>query len=113
MAVPENLFEKILLQKQQERELDRTELLSNTIDVLKSVAPQFSLTAAYVTGSLVIPGRFHSHSDIDVAVTGLTDTNYFSFMAQIQELLPRQVEVIELEKCRFADKIIETGIKAV
>lgn len=108
-----NLLEQIIAQKQQERERERVELLSLTISVLKSVIPQFAVTAAYVTGSLLIPGRFHSHSDIDIAVKGLTDQNYFTFMAKVQEFLPRQVEIIELEKCSFAQKIIDTGLKVL
>ncbi len=113
MVAPKNLFEQVLAQKQQEREKERAALLSLTIDVIKSVAPRFSVTAAYITGSLVVPDRFHSHSDIDIAVRGLTDTNYFAFIAQVQELLPRQVEIIELENCRFSEKIIETGLKVL
>ncbi len=113
MAAPENLLEQILTRKQQEREKEREELLSLTIDVVKSVSPLFSVTEAYVTGSLVIAGRFHSHSDIDIAVKGLTNQNYFTFMAKVQQLLPRQVEIIELENCSFAQKIIETGLKVL
>jgi uncharacterized protein len=113
MTATENLFEQILTRKQQEREKEREELLSLTIDVLKRVTPQFSVTAAYITGSLVVTGRFHSHSDIDIAVEGLTDKNYFTFMAKVQQLLPRQVEIIELENCTFAQKIFETGLKVL
>lgn len=113
MVSPENLFEQILAQKQEEREKERSALLSLTIDVIKSVAPRFSVRTAYITGSLVVPDRFHSHSDIDIAVKGLTDTNYFAFMAKVQEMLPRQVEIIELENCRFAGKIIETGLNVL
>ena len=113
MTEPESLFEQILTCKQKEREKIREELLSQTIKVVKSVSPLFSVTEAYVTGSLVMAGRFHSHSDIDIAVKGLTNQNYFSFLAKVQQLLPRQLEVIELENCRFAQKIKETGIKVL
>ena len=39
--------------------------------------------------------------------------NYFTFMAAMQDLLPIQVEVIELEESRFAEKFIENGIKVI
>ena len=70
-------------------------------------------SSAYITGSLIVPERFHAQSDIDIAVSGLTHQNYFSFMAKIQEYLDRQVEVIELENCRFAQKILDTGLKVI
>lgn len=38
---------------------------------------------------------------------------YFQAIFELGELLPRQVEIIELENCRFADKIIETGLKII
>jgi predicted nucleotidyltransferase len=107
------LFEEILARKREGREQERLRLLALTIDALKTIAPRFAICEAYVTGSLCQEGRFHSHSDIDIAVAGLTHENYFTFMAAMQEMLPIQVEVIELENCRFADKIIENGIKVV
>ncbi len=107
------LFEEILARKREEREQERLRLLALTIDALKTVAPRFAISKAYVTGSLCKEGRFHSHSDIDIAVAGLTKANYFTFMAAMQDLLPIQVEVIELENCSFADKVIENGIKVV
>jgi uncharacterized protein len=106
-------LEEIIAQKREEREQERLRILTITIDALKTVAPRFSISEAYITGSLCQPERFHSHSDIDIAVAGLTTQNYFTFMAAMQDLLPIQVEVIELEKCRFADKIIEHGIKVL
>ena len=107
------LLEKILAQKREEGEKERLRILALTIDALKSVAPRFSLSEAYITGSLCQPERFHSRSDIDIAVAGLTNQNFFSFMAAMQDMLPIQVEVIELENCRFADKIIRNGMKVI
>lgn len=107
------LFEEILARKKQEREKERLRLLAFTIDALKTVAPRFAVSEAYVAGSLCKEGRFHSHSDIDIAVTGLTHENYFAFMAAMQDLLPIQVEVIELENCRFAEKIRNNGLKVL
>jgi predicted nucleotidyltransferase len=52
-------------------------------------------------------------SDIDIAVKGLSPEIYFQAIFELGELLPRQVEIIELENCRFADKIIETGLKII
>ncbi len=113
MSETYSLWPEIIARKKEEREKERVQLLAITIESLKSLAPQFALQTACITGSLVQAGRFHSHSDIDIAVTGLNDSNYFSFMAAMQHLLPRQVEVTELDKCRFADKIIETGLQVV
>mgnify|MGYP001453223037 CR=1 FL=1 len=48
---------------------------------------------------------------IGIAVGGLSGEYYFRFMARLQELLPQVIEVIELENCRFDDKIVKTGMK--
>ena len=107
------LFEEILARKREEREKERLRLLALTIDALKTVVPRFAVSEAYVTGSLTKEGRFHSHSDIDIAVAGLTHVNYFAFMAAMQDMLPIQVEVIELENCSFAEKIRNNGVKVL
>ncbi len=113
MAGSGNLLKQILDEKQLKQEKERVALLKLTIDTIQKVGPVYSVSSAYISGSLIMPERFRSHSDIDIAVLGLTNQNYFSFMAKIQEYLPRQVEVIELENCRFAKKILDTGLKVI
>lgn len=105
------LIEKIIARKKEDREQERLRVLAIAIDALKTVAQRFAVSEAYISGSLCKPGRFHAYSDIHIAVSGLTTQNYFTFMAAMQDMLPIQVEVIEIKNCRFADKIIENGIK--
>jgi predicted nucleotidyltransferase len=70
----------------------------------------FGLKQLYVFGSLVHAGRFHDGSDVDVAVSELPDEQFFKFMAALSVELELDVDLIELDKCHFADKIQQEGI---
>ncbi|HRQ37414.1 MAG TPA: nucleotidyltransferase domain-containing protein [Chloroflexota bacterium] len=53
----------------QQRETLRLEMLSRVRQAIGQLAPGFpTIQAVYLFGSVVQPGRFTSHSDIDVAV---------------------------------------------
>jgi predicted nucleotidyltransferase len=106
-----NIWEQIEERKKAESETFRKETLEKTIAALELVLPDFTIAEAYITGSILIPNKFGSNSDIDIAVSGLPDNDYFRFVACLGELLPRDIEVIELENCRFAEKILRTGMK--
>ncbi len=64
---------------------------------------------AYLFGSILQPGNFRSDSDMDIAVGGLNPKNYFQVFGQIENLLGREIDLVELEKCRFADSIEKYG----
>jgi uncharacterized protein len=111
MKFDDSIFKELQQRKKEEREKERLALLEETIKVIKVVSPEFKTGEVYICGSLIKSHKFHSYSDIDIAVTGLSNEFYFTYMARIQMLLPRQVEIIELERCRFADQIIKSGLK--
>jgi predicted nucleotidyltransferase len=81
---------------------------------IREKLPQFfqgkRVGAVYVTGSVLRPGDFYPFSDVDIAVEGLQE-NYFRLLVQLEDLLERQVDLIELETSRFADSIRESGIR--
>ena len=88
-------------------------MLEKTISEVKRVFEKLSVQEVYITGSLVIPYRFSSRSDIDIAVRGLPAGDYFTVLSKIEESLLREVEIIELENCRFSDKIQSSGVKVI
>lgn len=107
------LLEEIEKQKLTDLEKKRQEILQLSIDIFKKYFSLLNVKSLYITGSLLIPFKFRSKSDIDIAVEGLLPEKYFQTIFELGELLPRQVEIIELEDCRFAEKIIKTGLKII
>jgi len=91
----------------------RLQILENTICVLNKYFLHKPVTSLYITGSLIQANRFKQRSDIDIAVEGLQSNIYFSCISELEGLLNRHVEIIELENCRFANKIKETGLKII
>ena len=65
---------------------------------------------AYIFGSILKPGRFYNDSDIDIAVKGLKNQDFFLFMARLSDALGKDVDILQLEKHRLKDKIIKEGL---
>jgi predicted nucleotidyltransferase len=64
---------------------------------------------AYLFGSLLRPYHFGEHSDVDLAIETLEAENFFRAMAALSEDLGREVDLVELRKCPFAERIRQTG----
>jgi len=100
-----HLWTRLLEEKRENRERERMETLES---VCKSLREYFSLKkvqAVYLCGSLTREGEFDSFSDIDVAVEGLEE-DYFTTLCELEELLKRDVDLIELRRCPFREQIL-------
>ena len=104
------LLERRLEEKRREREELRYEVLERTFKALEILSERYYFKKAYIFGSLVNPGRFHEWSDVDVAFIGLKDEDFFRIMADLSELIGRDVDVVQMERCRFSDLIEKEGI---
>ena len=113
MTFSTHKLEELEKKKINDLEKKRKELLHLTIDVLNKYFSPLNVNSLYITGSVIMPFKFKSRSDIDIAVEGLSSEKYFQAIYELSELLSRQVEIIELENCRFSDKIIKTGLKII
>ena len=103
-----SLWEKRVLRTRQQQEDLREKMLHYAREVVKNYFADRQVTQVYLTGSLLHTNKFRQHSDIDIAVEGLHN-EYFKIKSELEELLDRDVEIIELEKCRFARSIRERG----
>ncbi len=86
-------------------------MLEHLLHSLPQLAARYGFARAYVFGSLTKKGRFRKNSDVDVAVEGLTDERYFTFMAELSELTGREVDVIQIEKHHLKNRILEIGLE--
>ena len=66
---------------------------------------------AYVFGSILKNGRFHARSDIDVAVEGLSNADYFRFWAELSDRLGRDVNVVQVEKHRLGERVLKGALE--
>ncbi len=105
------LLDQHLRKKQRENEEIRRQTLQRVLDMLPQLAAKYRFNRAYVFGSLTKRGRFRSYSDIDIAIEGLDNEDYFKVMADLSDRLGREVDVIQLEKHRLQKRIVESGIE--
>lgn len=107
-----SIWKNALARQKEKREVLRTTVLSNTIHTLQSYFSGKRVLAVYLCGSILRPGAFDEDSDIDIAVAGLQE-NTLRVSADLEELLNRDIDLIELEHCRFREAIEKEGMKIV
>lgn len=106
------LWEKILKEKQEEREKRRLKALKSVIKTLKEYFKNKKINSVYLAGSILKEGFFYDFSDIDIVVEELKE-DYFRTLCELEEILPYKVDLIELEKCPFREKILQKGLKII
>jgi predicted nucleotidyltransferase len=78
--------------------------------IANTLAHQFGATQVILFGSLA-RGRFHSESDIDIAVAGLAKADFFPALAAVNRLTQRWVDLKPLEDLEpyFYQRVMDTG----
>jgi predicted nucleotidyltransferase len=77
-----------------QREHLRQRQLTGTRKAIRQLAPRFpAIEAVYLFGSIVQPGRFTDHSDIDVAVKTNDVATESAFWRALEEALEWNVDV--------------------
>lgn len=113
MAYSTYLLQEIEAQRKNDLEMKRQDILKQCIETLRDYFSPLHVKSLYITGSVLLPYKFRSQSDIDVAVEGLPDEVYFRAIFELGDLLSRSVEIIELENCSFAESIRENGLRII
>ena len=69
-------------------------------------------TRVWLFGSLAKGRRPTVHSDFDFAVEGLPSDRFFGSVGHLLQILPRPVDIVELEDCNslLREQILEHGI---
>jgi predicted nucleotidyltransferase len=110
MAFDTSLLDKARAEQQEERERLRQQTLAATFDLLDQMGAKFGVKQAFVFGSVVKPGRFHEGADVDVAVAALEPAAFFDLMGALSLGLGRDVDLVDLRQCHFADRIRQEGM---
>ena len=104
------LLERYLKKIEQKKEKQRLEVLQNVLEALGKLSKELSFKKAYIFGSILKKKRFYYDSDIDIAVAGLADKDFFLFMSRLGDAVGRNVDIVQLEKHRFKNKITKDGL---
>jgi predicted nucleotidyltransferase len=111
MAYDTSVLDKAIAKRHARWEQERQATLARVLQLLDEYGPRFDLREAYVFGSVVGPGRFDALSDVDIAVGRMPVAGFFQMMATLSLELGRDVDLVELDKCHFARRIREEGIR--
>ena len=107
-----SLWEKQIQAKEEEKEEKRIDLLSRAIPKLKAYFAEKKVNHVYLFGSILQNGKFFEFSDIDIAVSGLQE-DYLRTYVELEELLDREIDLVELERCPFRKAIKKHGEKVL
>lgn len=112
MAVhfPTPLLDQKLAEQKALNEADRQYLLQNARLWLEQNAARFNIEQGYLFGSMTQPGRFSQSSDLDLAVDSLRHGDPFGLISHLSTHLDRDVDLVPLDQCHFADKIRQMGV---
>lgn len=105
------LIDETINRKRKEREAARLQLIKRLFDILERLSKKVSFDEAYLFGSVTKPHRFAELSDIDVGFIRLKDEDFFKTIAFISNEIGLEVDVIQMEGHRLADKVKREGIR--
>lgn len=110
MAFDTSLLDAALARRRAARERERRVIVSRVLRLLDELGPRYGIRRAYLFGSVARPGQFREESDVDIAVEAMDPELFFDAIATLSFALERDVDLIELRKCHFADRIRAKGI---
>jgi predicted nucleotidyltransferase len=108
MSFDISLWQQIITEQKNQQELYRQEQFTAVKKLLKEYFAKKSVEKVYLIGSLTKPDQYNKYSDIDIAIKGMNPQEYLQIFGELEELLNTEnIDLIEIEKCGFAE-IIET-----
>jgi predicted nucleotidyltransferase len=97
--------------KRESIEQNRLQTLDGIWKAIHHLSHRYQWDQIYLFGSITKPERFSQRSDIDIAVKGLNKFQHYRFISDLSERLEREIDVVRLEDCPFAETIAKRGIK--
>jgi len=105
-------YSDLAIQEKREKwEKERKRILRRTNKALGCLSQKIKFSEAYLFGSVTLPYRFTKDSDVDIGFWGLANEDFFYAIAFLSREIGRDVDVIQLERHPFKEKIQTTGVK--
>ena len=111
MGYVTTLLDEAIEKKRTEQEELRLHVIEKILTAIDRLSREITFEEAYVFGSVTKPFRFSERSDIDIGFIGLDDRHFFRAMSYISEETGCDVDIVQLEDHRLADKIKRGGIR--
>ena len=111
MSFDTSVLDAALDRQRAGHEQQRQALVTHVLRLLDDLGPAYGVQRAYIFGSLAKAGRFRPESDIDIAVAQIDARRFFEFSGRLSAELRREVDLMVLSECHFADKIRREGIE--
>ena len=112
LAIYRQAHRERLNRQVEQRESWREKTLAMVKETVPSIAESIvTVNQVFLFGSITKPGLFRPESDVDIAVTGTTATDYFTFWRKLEEALPEwQIDCRDVsDNSFFATWVKETG----
>jgi predicted nucleotidyltransferase len=107
-----SLWKQLSRERAEAVEAERQQVFKSVCRALTILSEHYDWEEIFIFGSVTKPTRFSSrYSDIDIGVRGLNKFLHYRFVGEISMLLDRDVDVVRLEDCPFAETIINRGIR--
>ena len=103
------VLDRALARKREERERVRRAVQARALHLLDE--SPVHVGEAILFGSVVRPGQFDAESDVDVAIPAVAPRTYFALMGHLEDGLGRDVDLVTIDSCHFADAIRRTGLR--
>jgi len=89
----------------------RAERARQALPQVVAILRKYDVKRIIVFGSLLLPGRFHKRSDIDVAVEGLAPKDFFRAYGELMMSLDWRIDLKPFEEVDdfFRGQILERG----
>jgi len=106
-----SIWRRALKEKRLARNRQRLQAVEKVWNAVEGLSHSYHWDDLYIFGSIANPERFSDGSDIDVGIGGLDKFLHYRFIAELSNLIKRNVDVVRLEDCSFADAIRTRGIR--
>ena len=105
------LLDEVIEKKRKEREDLRLNVIAKILTAIDRLSGEIAFDEAYLFGSVTKPFRFLENSDIDIGFIGLDNRHFFKAMSYLSEETGHDVDIVQIEDHRLADKIKRGGIR--
>ena len=106
-----SIWRRALIEKRHGRERQRLNTVNKVWNAIEQLSRIYRWDDLYVFGSATKPERFGEVSDLDIGIAGLDKLLHYRFVADLSGLIEREVDVVRLEDCSFAEAIRTRGIR--
>ena len=110
MGYGTTLLDEVIEKNRKRQEERRLQVIEKILMAIDKLSEEIAFQEAYVFGSVTKPFRFSERSDIDIGFVGLDNKHFFEVMSYISTEVGCDVDIVQLEDHRLADKIKRGGI---